>query len=122
MALFKQKQKDPRYHIPNYRSEWHILRSTIEDLERWASDPNYIEKDQRAAVLAERLAQEEALRRERAEKRARLQEDPFDPRNESSAGRTPHRRTGRQRPVDHPGGIAIRSRLSLRNPEVRRVN
>jgi len=77
MALFKQKQKGPSYHIPSYRSEWHILRSTTEDLERWASDPNCIEKDQCAAVLAERLAQEEALRRERlrnalAFKRTRL--------------------------------------------------
>jgi hypothetical protein len=89
MALFRRVEKDPRYHAAKDDSEWAILAASSEDLHRWASDPNCIEKEQCAAVLAQRLEKEKLFRLEKqkrnAEKRALLQEDPFDPRTEVSA-------------------------------------
>jgi len=86
MALF---QKSPSYHAAGNGSEWAIRDSTTEDLQKWMSDPNCIEKDKCAALLTERIATQEAVRLERqqrsADKRAQLQENPFDPRTEVSA-------------------------------------
>jgi hypothetical protein len=60
-----------------------------EDIEKWAVDPNCIEREQCAAFLVERRALEEKRQAQeveaRATKRAELQDNPFDPRSEVSA-------------------------------------
>jgi hypothetical protein len=86
MALF---QKNPSYHAAGNGSDWAINDSTVDDLQKWASDPNCIEKDKCAAALTQKIAKHQALRLEQEErnaaKRAQLQENPFDPRTEVSA-------------------------------------
>ncbi len=89
MSLFRAKEKSPFYHAANNGGEWAINQSSTQDLQKWASDPSCIEKDECAAVLAKRIAEEEAQRLERearnAAKRAQLADDPFDSRTEISA-------------------------------------
>ena len=88
MSLFQKKEKSPLYHAAN-NNQWNLPYESTEDLQRWAADPNCIEKEQCAGVLAQRLAKEEAIRLEQeqrfAAKRALLQENPFDSRTEVSA-------------------------------------
>ena len=63
--------------------------ATDEVLERWATDPNCVEMELCAKVLAERLAKRKSDKAEReatlAAKRKELQDNPFDPRTEVSA-------------------------------------
>ncbi len=88
MGLFEKKQKSPLYHAQS-SNNWGIAYATTEELQRWSEDPNCIEKEECARILAERLVKEEALRLEReqrlAAKRGLLEENPFDPRTELSA-------------------------------------
>ena len=89
MTAWKTKEKDPRYHAAGDGIGWQIQAETTERLQQWASDPNCIEQEVCAKVLAERLAQEETNRVKREQKLARKREqlaaNPFDPRNEVSA-------------------------------------
>jgi len=69
---------------------WSPIESgSDEDLERWATDPNCIEMELCAKLLAERIAkrggEEAELQSRKAAKRDELQEHPFDPRTEVSA-------------------------------------
>jgi hypothetical protein len=88
MSLFKTKEKSTRYHAPVSQ----LWAYSIEDLEKWATDPDCIEKDECAAHLAKRQAEQVRLQAERdearAKKRAGLQDNPFDPRTEVSADAT----------------------------------
>ena len=85
MSLFTAKEKSTKYHASSNNWGW----SSDEELEKWATDPDCIEKDQCAAFLAERRGRQAKLRAERdefrARKRAELQDNPFDPRTEVSA-------------------------------------
>lgn len=91
MSLFKTKEKSPLYHAASPANYWEW--TSDEELQKWATDPNCIEKDQCAAFLAKReadrqaeIAKRQAERDEaRARKRAELQVNPFDPRAEVSA-------------------------------------
>ncbi len=73
------------YHIPTSG----LGDPSNDQLEKWATDPNCIERDNAAAFLAERRAHGAkimATRDEaRAQKRAELQDNPFDSRTEVSA-------------------------------------
>lgn len=72
-----------RYHIPDPSN------ANDEQLEKWGTDPDCIEKDACAVFLAERRARQDrnasALIAARAAKREELQANPFDPRTEISA-------------------------------------
>jgi hypothetical protein len=84
MALFEKKVKNLRYHATTA-----LEYASVEELEKWAPDPNCIEQQECTRFLDDRLAKLEVARLERdrrlTKKRARLEEDPFDARNEISA-------------------------------------
>ena len=85
---FLTKEKSTKYHVE--RNEWLLANSVSdEQLEKWATDPDCIEKDKCAAYLADRLAKRQRVlieqRAARAAKREELQDNPFDPRTEVSA-------------------------------------
>lgn len=88
MGIFGTKEKSPLYHA-SYGNIESLPYASAEDLQKWANDPNCIEREQCAQVLAKRLAVAEAQRvareKQLGEKRIALQEDPFDPRTEISA-------------------------------------
>jgi hypothetical protein len=85
MSLFSVKEKSSRYHAPVSQ----LWTASNKELQKWATDPECIEKDECAAFLTKRLAEQARLQAERdearAKKRAEFQEDPFDPRTEVSA-------------------------------------
>ena len=85
-----------RYHVRNEAAAWFLANSSVEELEKWATDPNCIEMEACAKALAERLAKLEKLKTARetakaaemhrlSERRQLLQDNPFDPRTEVSA-------------------------------------
>jgi len=86
-----------RYHATVAGSKLSDLRRASEkDLETWAHDPNCIEMEECAKVLAERLQEQDKRAAERqaardaerhrlSERRQKLQDNPFDPRTEVSA-------------------------------------
>ena len=76
MGIFGTKEKSPLYHVRT--DVWPISEAPDADLEKWANDPNCIERDQCARVIEQRANR-------RATKRAAMQENPFDPRTEISA-------------------------------------
>ncbi len=88
MAIFGTKERTPLYHA-GLGDKWSIPYASIEQLQKWADDPNCIEREQCAQIVKERLAAQEAQRLEQeqrlAGKRAELQSNPFDPRTEISA-------------------------------------
>jgi hypothetical protein len=88
MSIFSAKEKSRKYHA----SLSQLWAFSNEELEKWATDPNCIEKDECAAFLSKRLAEQARLQAERDEartrKRAELQENPFDSRTEVSADAT----------------------------------
>lgn len=88
MAVFRAKEKSPLYHAGD-GDQWSILNAPIERLQKWAEDPNCIERERCAQILREKAAGEEQRRVEIQErlaaKRAQLEENPFDPRTEISA-------------------------------------
>ena|SRR5882724_6250628 len=85
MSIFSTKEKSRKYHA----SVSQLWAASNEDLEKWATDPDCIERDECAAYLTKRLAEQARLQAKRdearARKRAELQENPFDSRNEVSA-------------------------------------
>jgi hypothetical protein len=77
-----ENQADTKsYHIePAFRENLHYADRAR--LEKWANDPNCIERE----ACVQFLEQQQAVERERlAEKRRHLEENPFDPRTEVSA-------------------------------------
>ncbi len=85
MTLFKTKEKSTRYRAPVSQ----LWAASNGDLEKWATDPDCIDKEECGAYLTKRLAELARLQAERedarARKRAELQDNPFDPRTEVSA-------------------------------------
>ena len=85
MSLFSAKKKTNRYHAPVSQ----LWAASNEELQKWATDLDCIEKDECAAFLTKRLAELARLQVEmddaRARKRAELLENPFDSRAEVSA-------------------------------------
>ena len=92
MSLFSAKEKSPRYHAPVSQ----LWTASNKELQKWATDLDCIEKDECAAFLTKRLAEQASLQagqarlqaerdEARAKKRAELQENPFDTRTEVSA-------------------------------------
>ncbi len=88
MAIFGTKEKSPLYHAC-YGNRGAIPYSSIQELQKWADDPNCIEREQCAQILRGKIEAEEArrldLQQRLAGKRAELQDNPFDPRTEISA-------------------------------------
>src|ERR1039458_1630641 len=75
--------RDPPRRSAEYQvSDFMLADSSDEELEKWASDANCLEKDKCATHLAERRAKHGG---DWAAKRKWLQENPFDPRTEVSA-------------------------------------
>jgi hypothetical protein len=74
-----------RYHIRATRAEL----ASDEELGKWAHDPNCIEMEVCAEVLAKRLVKREAAHRKEVQRLSErgkfLQDNPFDPRTEISA-------------------------------------
>jgi len=90
VTLFKEKEKNPRYHATvSGAPEWALASVSDEQLEKWKNDPNCIEQHECAAYLVKRLnrraERQEEQRAARAAKREELQDNPFDPRTELSA-------------------------------------
>jgi hypothetical protein len=83
------KEKSTKYSVST--DSWSLSESCVSDaqLEKWATDPNCIQKETCADALAKRLAKRERDKAERqaarAAKREELQDNPFDPRTEISA-------------------------------------
>jgi hypothetical protein len=72
------KEKDAKYHIlPD-----EAMYASDEWLGKCAKDRNCVEMEECARILASRLAKRQA---ERAARREKLQDSPFDPRTEVSA-------------------------------------
>jgi hypothetical protein len=88
MAIFKTKEKSPLYHAGE-GNQWNIRNASIEDVQKWAEDPNCIEREQCAQIFRETVAKQEELlvevQERLAAKRDQLQANPFDPRTEISA-------------------------------------
>lgn len=90
MALFSNKEKSPLYHAGDVAADpSSISYASFEQLQRWANDPNCIERAQCAIVLKEKIAAAEARRSEHEQRllqrRTQLLDNPFDPRTEISA-------------------------------------
>jgi len=83
------KEKSTKYSVST--DSWSLSESCVSDeqLEKWATDPNCIQKETCADALAKRLAKRESDKAERqaarAAKREELRDNPFDPRTEISA-------------------------------------
>ncbi len=87
-AILRTEEKSPLYHAGD-GDQYSIPYATIEALKKWADDPNCIEREACTQILQEKLAALEIQRQEHeqrlADKRAELEENPFDPRIEISA-------------------------------------
>jgi hypothetical protein len=118
MSLFGTKVKSTKYHAEFKTTEWpHERRgieglnlSTDEQLQKWAIDPDCIEKDECAEHLAKRLAKRasDAAERQasRDTKRRELLDNPFDPRTEISSRRQTYCQQSGYAPVDFIRGPA----------------
>jgi hypothetical protein len=88
MALFGTKEKSPLYHAGG-GNKWSLPYASIEQLRKWADDPNCIEREECAQILNDKIAAEENRYKETQQrlevKRSELLQDPFDPRTEISA-------------------------------------
>lgn len=66
-----------------------MAQASDEQLQKWATDPDCIESDMCGSELTDRLVKrttdETAKRTARANKRAEMADNPFDPRTEVSA-------------------------------------
>ena len=78
MSLFKAKEKSAGYRL----TDLHFEIASDAQLEKWAMDPDCINKNDCATYLANRHAQRASVQ---AKKREELQDNPFDPRTEVSA-------------------------------------
>lgn len=82
------KEKGKKYSI-EISNPWVLQTMADERLEKFATDPDCIEREACAKELSERLARRERERTEqqtaRAARREELQDNPFDPRTEVSA-------------------------------------
>jgi hypothetical protein len=100
MGLFGAKMKGPQYHADEKAADWALDNASDEQLEKWGSDPNCIEREKCAAYLVKRRAKRAADEAERQKviaarqeerravlsaKRQELEDNPFDPRTEVSA-------------------------------------
>ena len=100
MSFLTAKEKSTKYHAEEKAADWALDWASDEQLQKWETDPDCIEKGKCAAYLAERLAkrasdvaelerataaEQEEQRRAGAAKREELQDNPFDPRTEVSA-------------------------------------
>jgi hypothetical protein len=78
------KERNSRYHADEMAQF-----SSDEELEKWGTDPDCVESDACAKILAERIAKQVIKKSEgcaaKAAKRWELQDNPFDPRTEVSA-------------------------------------
>jgi hypothetical protein len=88
----KETNKANRYHV---KTAWlepievRLQKASVEELEKWAHDPNCIEMEACTKALAARFASREKYQAAQAAKHAvkqkELQDNPFDPRTEISA-------------------------------------